>query len=108
MILIGQTVLLLLGELTARLWREVWNEISCFSGLVAVGEAQEFSGWSTENFSDFNCSIPKIIRGEWYSREKNEDARNNIDSDTMTARGTCKSYRSHISFLTSHILHLKS
>ena len=73
---------------------------------MALGDAQEFSGWSTENFSDFNCSIPKIIRGEWYSREKNEDARNNIDSDTMTARGTCKSYRSQISFLTSHICYL--
>merc|ERR1712156_29541 len=46
-------------------------------GLFVV-DAQEFDGWSIENFSDFNCSIPKIIRGEWYSRESNEDARNNI------------------------------
>ena len=79
------------------------SNLAIISGLFVVGDAQEFAGWSIDNFSDFNCSIPKIIRGEWYSREKNEDARNNIDSDTMTARGTCKSYRSHILDLISHI-----
>ena len=63
------------------------------SGLAVSVDAQDFNGWSIDNFSDFNCSIPKIIRGEWYSRESNEDARNNIDQDTMTARGTCKAFR---------------
>jgi len=71
------------------------NTLVVLLGLAVAADAQDFHGWSIDNFSEFNCSIPKIIRGEWYSRESNEDARNNIDQDTMTARGTCKAYRTN-------------
>ena len=84
-------------------WRDLI--IPFLSGLAVAADAQDFHGWSIDNFSDFNCSIPKIIRGEWYSRESNEDARNNIDQDTMTARGTCKAYRyTYISIWRSFVL----
>jgi len=67
-----------------------------FLVFISIGaEAQEFGEWSNNDFSAYNCSIANIIRGEWYSREKNEDKYNNIDATTMSHRGKCKAYRSN-------------
>jgi len=73
-----------------------WPILISFIVLLVPGyECQRFSDWSTLNWSEYNCSIANIIRGEWYSREKNEDRKNNIDATTMTQRGTCKASRSN-------------
>jgi len=75
----------------------LWPVLISFIALLAVpgSDSQQFSEWSTVNWSEYNCSIANIIRGEWYSREKNEDRKNNIDATTMTQRGTCKASRSN-------------
>ena len=60
----------------------------------AVGQVfSSFGDWSNLDVGEYNCSINNIIRGHWYSREQNEDRRNNIDANTMTSRGKCKAYR---------------
>ena len=51
--------------------------------------------WSNVDYSDYDCSIANIVRGEWYSREKNEDKKTNIDATTMTGRGECKAFRTN-------------
>ena len=43
----------------------------------------------------FNCTIDRILQGEWYSRENNEDRVTNIDATTMTGRGTCKTWQTN-------------
>ena len=54
---------------------------------------------SYQNFIDhdqtFNCTIDRILQGEWYSRENNEDRVTNIDATTMTGRGTCKTWQTN-------------
>jgi len=37
----------------------------------------------------YNCTIPRVIQGEWYSREKNLDTVTIIDASKMSRRGTC-------------------
>ena len=37
----------------------------------------------------YNCSIPRIVQGEWYSREKNLDTVTIIDATNMQRRGVC-------------------
>ncbi|XP_040564488.2 LOW QUALITY PROTEIN: uncharacterized protein [Lepeophtheirus salmonis] len=39
--------------------------------------------------SPYNCTINRIIQGQWYSRETNLDTLTNIDATTMQGRGTC-------------------
>ena len=39
-----------------------------FSVLQLSGVWCRMGNWSTENFSDYDCSIANIVRGEWYSR----------------------------------------
>jgi len=41
---------------------------------------------------DYNCTIQRIVQGEWYSRESNEDRITIIDANQMTGRGVCKEY----------------
>jgi len=70
-----------------------------FLGLAGPGSGQEigtnlrFGPWSATAFSERNCAINVMVRGEWYSRDQNEDQLTNIDATTMTGRGTCKAFR---------------
>ena len=41
------------------------------------------------NRPSYNCSIPRTIQGEWYSREKNLDTVTIIDASRMQRRGVC-------------------
>jgi hypothetical protein len=51
------------------------------------------AGQSNTNFisyyetQQFNCTIARVIQGEWYSREKNLDTVTIVDATTMTRRG---------------------
>ena len=71
----------------------------CSAGLAGPGSGQEigtnlrFGPWSATAFSERNCAINVMVRGEWYSRDQNEDQLTNIDATTMTGRGTCKAFR---------------
>jgi len=53
------------------------------------------SVWCQDNYNyyqvtnNYNCTISKLIQGEWYSREKNLDTITNIDASFMSKRGTC-------------------
>lgn len=58
--------------------------------IDSQASANNYVPWYDKN--EFNCTINKILQGEWYSREANEDRVTNIDATTMTARGTCKSW----------------
>jgi len=42
----------------------------------------------------YNCTIPRVIQGEWYSREKNLDTVTIIDASKMSRRGTCMEHKS--------------
>ena len=61
--------------------------IGIISLLITLAKAQ--SGISYYNRPQYNCTIPRIIQGEWYSREKNLDTVTIIDATIMTRRGTC-------------------
>lgn len=37
----------------------------------------------------YNCTIPRVVQGEWYSREKNLDTVTIIDASQMQRRGIC-------------------
>lgn len=37
----------------------------------------------------YNCTIPRILQGEWYSRETNLDTVTIIDASRMQRRGIC-------------------
>jgi len=66
----------------------LWNSVSPQSFV-------EYGPWSTEGDEEFNCTIGRTLQGEWYSREANEDRVTNIDANTMTGRGVCKSWRTN-------------
>ena len=44
--------------------------VLCSGLCVCGGRAQYFGNWSHLSYSDYDCSIANIIRGEWYSRCK--------------------------------------
>ena len=35
----------------------------------------------------YNCTIPRVVQGEWYSREKNLDTVTHIDASRMSRSG---------------------
>ena len=46
------------------------SSVLCSGLCVCGGRAQYFGNWSHLSYSDYDCSIANIIRGEWYSRCK--------------------------------------
>ena len=45
------------------------------------------------NEPEYNCTIPRTVQGEWYSREKNLDTVTIIDATSMQHRGVCMQHK---------------
>ena len=62
-------------------------------GLLPILFLRAASAQSNTNYQVFydapknNCSIPRVVQGEWYSREKNLDTVTHIDASRMSRSG---------------------
>ncbi|XP_023330784.1 uncharacterized protein LOC111703141 [Eurytemora carolleeae] len=62
----------------------------CLSPVLCQLPSNSYTSWYDKD--QYNCTIVRIIQGEWFSREENEDVITHIDARQMSNRGICKEY----------------
>ena len=56
--------------------------------LVAGASAQRNTNYEVYyDAPKYNCTIPRVVQGEWYSREKNLDTVTHLDASRMSRGG---------------------